>query len=171
MTGRGKGGKGLGKGGAKRHRKVLRDNIQGITKPAIRRLARRGGVKRISGLIYEETRGVLKFFLENVMAIPVTSTKSWFFLFQKELCSYYVGLQHLRECLSNKRHGLLKAIEGVVKALLAVANLLLYYTYAPISEDLMLLKSTIYAFFFVSACVDLSVCVKLVSVWFYLIYL
>ena len=38
MTGRGKGGKGLGKGGAKRHRKVLRDNIQGITKPAIRRL-------------------------------------------------------------------------------------------------------------------------------------
>ena len=29
MTGRGKGGKGLGKGGAKRHRKVLRDNIQG----------------------------------------------------------------------------------------------------------------------------------------------
>ena len=60
MTGRGKGGKGLGKGGAKRHRKVLRDNIQGITKPAIRRLVRRGGVKRISGLIYEETRGVLK---------------------------------------------------------------------------------------------------------------
>ncbi|EDW51009.1 GM11654 [Drosophila sechellia] len=49
MTGRGKGGKGLGKGGAERHRKVLRDNIQGITKPAIRRLARRGGVKRISG--------------------------------------------------------------------------------------------------------------------------
>ena len=78
MTGRGKGGKGLGKGGAKRHRKVLRDNIQvkclvfehfadlmqGITKPAIRRLARRGGVKRISGLIYEETRGVLKVTVE-----------------------------------------------------------------------------------------------------------
>ena len=35
MSGRGKGGKGLGKGGAKRHRKILRDNIQGITKPAI----------------------------------------------------------------------------------------------------------------------------------------
>ncbi|XP_048477033.1 histone H4 isoform X2 [Rhincodon typus] len=67
MSGRGKGGKGLGKGGAKRHRKVLRDNIQGITKPAIRRLARRGGVKRISGLIDEETRGVLKVFLENAV--------------------------------------------------------------------------------------------------------
>ncbi|XDV52556.1 hypothetical protein PO909_021276 [Leuciscus waleckii] len=66
----GKGGKGLGKGGAKRHRKVLRDNIPGITKPAIRRLARRGGVKRISGLIYEETRGVLKVFLPS----PTPST-------------------------------------------------------------------------------------------------
>ncbi|KAH8059831.1 hypothetical protein JL720_13760 [Aureococcus anophagefferens] len=75
MSGRGKGGKGLGKGGAKRHRKVLRDNIQGITKPAIRRLARRGGVKRISGLIYEETRGVLKVFLENVIRDSVTYTE------------------------------------------------------------------------------------------------
>ena len=75
MSGRGKGGKGLGKGGAKRHRKVLRDNIQGITKPAIRRLARRGGVKRISGLIYEETRSVLKVFLENVIRDAVTYTE------------------------------------------------------------------------------------------------
>uniref|UniRef100_A0A672ZVP6 Histone H4 n=1 Tax=Sphaeramia orbicularis TaxID=375764 RepID=A0A672ZVP6_9TELE len=58
-----------------RHRKVLRDNIQGITKPAIRRLARRGGVKRISSLIYEETRGVLKVFLENVIRDAVTYTE------------------------------------------------------------------------------------------------
>ena len=58
-----------------RHRKVLCDNIQGITKPAIRRLARRGGVKRISGLIYEETRGVLKVFLENVIRDAVTYTE------------------------------------------------------------------------------------------------
>ncbi|GKA62563.1 protein PELOTA 1 [Tanacetum coccineum] len=55
--------------------KCLRDNIQGITKPAIRRLARRGGVKRISGLIYEETRGVLKIFLENVIRDAVTYTE------------------------------------------------------------------------------------------------
>ncbi|MGH0179612.1 UNVERIFIED_CONTAM: hypothetical protein FKN15_002059 [Acipenser sinensis] len=67
-----KGGKGLGKGGAKRHRKVFRDNIHGITKPAICRLARRGGVKQNSGLIYEETRGVLKVFLENVIRDAVT---------------------------------------------------------------------------------------------------
>jgi histone H4 len=75
MSGRGKGGKGAGKGGAKRHRKVLRDNIQGITKPAIRRLARRGGVKRISGLVYEETRGVLKVFLEHVLRDAITYTE------------------------------------------------------------------------------------------------
>ena len=52
----------------------MRDNIQGITKPAIRRLARRGGVKRISGLIYEETRGVLKIFLESMFtSLPLFS--------------------------------------------------------------------------------------------------
>ena len=73
MTGRGKGGKGLGKGG-KRH-KILRDNIQGITKPAIRRLARRGGVKRISASIYDETRLVLKNFLENIVRDAVTYTE------------------------------------------------------------------------------------------------
>lgn len=74
MTGRGKGGKGLGKGGAKRHRKLTRDNIQGITKPAIRRLARRGGVKRISNQIYEETRTVLRTFLEGVIRDAITYT-------------------------------------------------------------------------------------------------
>ena len=67
--------KGLGKGGAKRHCKILRDNIQGITKPAIRRLARRGGVKGISGLIYEEARGVPKVFLENIIRDAVTYTE------------------------------------------------------------------------------------------------
>ena len=49
-----------------------RDNINGITKPAICRLARRGGVKRISGLVYDETRGALKKFLENVLRDSVT---------------------------------------------------------------------------------------------------
>ena len=39
------------------------------------RLAAGGGVKRISGLIYEETRGVLKVFLENVIRDAVTYTE------------------------------------------------------------------------------------------------
>lgn len=63
-------GKGT-KNGAKRHRRVLRDNIQGITKPAIRRLARRGGVLRISGLMYDETRGILKTFLQKLIGKAV----------------------------------------------------------------------------------------------------
>jgi len=52
---------GLGKGvaGTRRHRKVLRDNIRGITKGDIRRLGRRGGVKRISAMIYDEIRKAL----------------------------------------------------------------------------------------------------------------
>ena len=75
MSGRGKGGRGLGKGGARRHQKVLRDNIQGITKPALRRLCRRGGVKRISGLVYPESRGILKVFLENVIRDAIVYTE------------------------------------------------------------------------------------------------
>jgi len=55
MSGHGKGDKGLGKGGAKCHHKILYDNIQGITRPSICRLTCHGSVKCISGLIYEET--------------------------------------------------------------------------------------------------------------------
>jgi len=36
--------KGIGKGGAKHHRKLVHDSIRDITDPAIRRLARRGDV-------------------------------------------------------------------------------------------------------------------------------
>ncbi len=75
MSGCRKGGKGLGKQCAKHHGKVLRINIQGITKPAIPHLACHGGVKRISGLIYEETRGVLKVFLESAIRDSVTYTE------------------------------------------------------------------------------------------------
>jgi histone H4 len=77
VTGRGKGGKGsYGKGGAKRHlKKSMKETILGITKPAIRRLARRGGVKRISSLVYEESRNVLRSFLESVVRDSVTYTE------------------------------------------------------------------------------------------------
>ena len=76
MAAKGKGkntGKGYGKVGAKRHqKKQMRETIMGVTKPAIRRLARRGGVKRISALIYDESRTVLKNFLEGVVRDSVT---------------------------------------------------------------------------------------------------
>ena len=47
-------------------RKILRDNIYGVTKGDIRRLARRGGVKHISAGIYEEVRMTLKDHLRKV---------------------------------------------------------------------------------------------------------
>ena len=67
--GKGAGGKGKGsaKGGAKRHKKVFRDSIRGITKPAIRRLARRAGVKRISGGVYDDARNLVRVFVESVV--------------------------------------------------------------------------------------------------------
>ncbi|KAE9416096.1 hypothetical protein Angca_004076, partial [Angiostrongylus cantonensis] len=72
MSGRGEGGKALGKGGKKRYHDILGENIQAITKPAIRHLARRGDVRRISELIYEEIHEVLKVFLEKVIRGTVT---------------------------------------------------------------------------------------------------
>jgi histone H4 len=59
----------------KRAKKVLRDNVRGITKGSVRRLARRAGIKRISGLLYEEVRGVLKSFVEKVVADSVSYTE------------------------------------------------------------------------------------------------
>lgn len=76
MTGRGKGESGLGKSGVKRSRRILRDNIQGLTNPAIQRLARRAGVKRMSGLIYEEIRGVTRVYIENWLRNCVTFSET-----------------------------------------------------------------------------------------------
>ncbi|KAI4726604.1 hypothetical protein E4T49_05615 [Aureobasidium sp. EXF-10728] len=73
-TATGVGGKGLGKSTAKRHRKILRDNIQGITKGSIRRLARRGGVKRISATIYEEVFSISSVDLLFVLTTHVETT-------------------------------------------------------------------------------------------------
>jgi histone H3/H4 len=50
-----------------RHRKVIRDSIQGITRNDIMRLARRAGVKRVSGLVYEEIRGLMMEFLVEIV--------------------------------------------------------------------------------------------------------
>lgn len=79
-AGQGKGGKGVGgkgKVGTKRitQRKSNKASIEGITKPAIRRLARRGGVKRISSFVYDDTRQVLKGFLEGIVRDAVTYTE------------------------------------------------------------------------------------------------
>ncbi|EOA86963.1 hypothetical protein ACJQWK_08814 [Exserohilum turcicum] len=64
---------GKGKGALKRHVKIQRDSIHGITKGDIRRLARRGGVKRISAIVYSDVRQALKdrlaLILRDICAI------------------------------------------------------------------------------------------------------
>ena len=64
--GKGK-GKGKGKEGMKCLRTVLKDAIHDISRAAICWMAHCGGVMRISGNIYEEVRGILKAFLEEVV--------------------------------------------------------------------------------------------------------
>jgi histone H4 len=75
MSGRGKGVQGLGKGGSKRHPRIIRDNAMGISRSSIRRLARRAGVVRMSALVYDQTRAVLKVFLEKLVQDAVAYTQ------------------------------------------------------------------------------------------------
>ena len=59
---------GPGQNEAKRHQNPpQKDVIDGVTKPAIRRLCRRAGIKRISGLMYIDVRRELKKFLEKTL--------------------------------------------------------------------------------------------------------
>ncbi|CAJ0888593.1 2159_t:CDS:2, partial [Entrophospora sp. SA101] len=58
--------------------KINRDNIQGISKLSIRKLALRAAVKRSSAPIYEETRNILKTFLggDSASYAEVTNRKT-----------------------------------------------------------------------------------------------
>ena len=64
---KGKAPAGASKSGSKRHKKVFKDSLKGITKPALRRLARRAGCKRVSAQIYEDARSNLRNFVEVVV--------------------------------------------------------------------------------------------------------
>jgi histone H4 len=57
----------FGAGKKKKHRKILRDNIQGITKSVIAKLCQRAGIVRISGPVYEEIRGIIRVYLESLI--------------------------------------------------------------------------------------------------------
>ena len=58
---------GLEQPGKRRHRKVLPDAAQGISDGDLKRVARRGGVKRSAGGVAEEMRDALKTFLAPVL--------------------------------------------------------------------------------------------------------
>ena len=59
-----------------RAKKVYRDEISGITKPAITRLARQAGVVGMDGGDYDEIRGVLKVYLEQVIRDSIIYTEN-----------------------------------------------------------------------------------------------
>lgn len=65
----------VGKGLGKRHRPVIPNAIERISSPSLRRLARRGGVKRISRHVYPETRLVLHSFLRSVLCDAIKYTE------------------------------------------------------------------------------------------------
>lgn len=54
------------------NRRVYQSMVYGISKTDLRKCARRGGVKRISPLCYDEARGVLKVWLEDVIRDALT---------------------------------------------------------------------------------------------------
>ena len=60
---------------APRRRKIIRDAIMGITKPAIKRIATKAGLERIGNSVSEESRAVLKVTLENLLSTVVTITQ------------------------------------------------------------------------------------------------
>ena len=55
---------GNGRKGAKRRKSI---NNQILPNRVILRLARRGGVQRLSALVYDQTRAILRVFLENLI--------------------------------------------------------------------------------------------------------
>lgn len=59
-----------GKSGAdsgKRVKKLMHANANAVSQGSIRRLARRGGVKRIAATVYPQMRDVLKGFVEAIV--------------------------------------------------------------------------------------------------------
>merc|ERR1712000_783650 len=59
--------KGKSAGAGKSVKKVLKANASSVSQGSIRRLARRGGVKRIAGPVYGEVRDVLRRFVDGVV--------------------------------------------------------------------------------------------------------
>ena len=64
-------------GGFKRYKikKFLRDNVYGITKPGLKRLMYRAGVKYISGLIYGESREIIKDLITKILSVTTAITE------------------------------------------------------------------------------------------------
>ena len=74
-------GKGKGKSGGKnmamrKKQFQSRPTLEGITKGDIRRLARKGGVKRIAMDVYSESRDTIKGFLQHLVKSAIVYTQA-----------------------------------------------------------------------------------------------
>nr|QBK86551.1 MAG: hypothetical protein LCMAC102_03460 [Marseillevirus LCMAC102] len=67
---------GFGKAPQRKSKIVFSDNIQGLTKPAFERIARKAGVKSMSGLCKEELRGVVLSKMRPLIEDAVIFTKN-----------------------------------------------------------------------------------------------
>ena len=74
-SGRGAGGRGLGHGGARRHRRIYRDNIQGIKDEHCLAMAARAGVLQVSSHCFEEMRGIILEWLKNKLRSAITKAE------------------------------------------------------------------------------------------------
>ncbi|KAF9035257.1 hypothetical protein BJ165DRAFT_659764 [Panaeolus papilionaceus] len=77
MTGRGKGSKGLGVKTTTRHRRISRcsNAIVEVRNPSIRRLGRRGGVKRLEGSMCVESKAAMGYRLRDVVRDAIAYTE------------------------------------------------------------------------------------------------
>ena len=67
MAGRGKGGKGLGKG--PRFYRPREDQLKSLARPQLLRIARRAGVKSMSGQVSTELRGIVGIQVEKIIEL------------------------------------------------------------------------------------------------------
>jgi histone H4 len=102
-AGRGKGGAsrlaGRGKGGRFANKKPKKVGMQNLTKPVIRRLARRGGIHRISGLLYESVREFSMKFLRKIICDAI--------VFMKHQCRKTITLEDVRRAATHNNNTLL----------------------------------------------------------------
>eukprot|EP00477_Mikrocytos_mackini_P000023 GAHX01000023.1.p1 GENE.GAHX01000023.1~~GAHX01000023.1.p1 ORF type:complete len:111 (-),score=14.65 GAHX01000023.1:34-366(-) len=66
-TGRGKTGKGLGKTGAKRLKRIGGATKPAMSKPGLRRLCRRAGSTRVSNQVYDKLTTLIHNWVKNIV--------------------------------------------------------------------------------------------------------
>ena len=105
---------------------ILRDSIHGLKGPEILRLARKAGIVMLSGLMYEEIRGVIKVLMEKIIKDAVilaeyagrktVLTKDVLAALEKNgLKMYWTDQKKITKCALSKKKDILGTIRHVQK--------------------------------------------------------